>query len=127
MKLSLLVLFLISVFFTTSCSQSNNFITEFVNYPNPFEASSDFTTYQVSIAPDSVAIIKAQLKIYSMNGDLLADIDIPIDVELNSITTKWHGSDKNGNTLPSAVYYAEIYIENSDGNIAKATTKTLIK
>ncbi len=127
MKLSLLVLFFVNVLFIGSCSQNSNFITEFVNYPNPFEASSDFTTYQVSVATDSFVITKAQLKIYSTNNDLLADIDIPIEDDTNSLTAKWHGSDKNGNTLPSDIYYAEIYIENSDGNIAKATTKTLIK
>ncbi len=127
MKLSLLVLFLVGVVFTISCSQNSNFITEFVNYPNPFEASSDFTTYQVSIASQSETITKAQLKIFSTAGDLLADIDIPIEGDVSSLSTRWHGSDKNGNTLPSDVYYAEIYIENSNGNIATATTKTLIK
>ena len=123
-RYSLLVLLLFLALFTISCSKDGDFIEEFVNYPNPFNASNEYTTYHVKVDPNP-GMTSAILKIFSSSGNLLADIDMAIT--LDTAVANWHGVDKNGNKLPSSVYYAEITVENSEGNIARASTKTLIE
>ncbi len=107
-----------------SCSDSSDFIDEFINYPNPFEASSEYTTFKVKIN-SSANIKKATVNVYSANGDLLVNLNM--DVAAKEADIEWHGVDKNGKYLPSTVYYAEVSVENEEGNISKASTKTLIK
>ncbi len=111
-----------------SCSDRSDFIDEFVNYPNPFEASYEYTTFYVKTDDSTVAITKANVIIYSANGDELANLDMIVsDENFTEAKANWHGVDKNGGILPSTVYYAEVSVENTYGNISRSSTKTLIK
>lgn len=121
----LLALFL--CFWLCACSDKSDFIDEFVNYPNPFEASSGYTTFYVKTTDSTVALTKANLIIYSPTGDELADLDMTISDSADEAEINWHGVDKNGGILPSTLYYAEVSVENEHGNISRASTKTLIK
>lgn len=123
-RYSLLCLLLLLILFINSCSKKQDFIEYFLNYPNPFSASSEYTTYNVKVFA-GINITSANVKVYSSSGNLLADINMPISGD--TATANWHGVDRNGKILPASVYYSEITVENDEGNISRASTKTLIK
>ncbi len=79
----------------------NNELT-LINYPNPFNLSTNFF---VKI-PDRMKDKGGAINIYNTNGQLVKAI--PVN---ESTTVNWDGRDKNGNIMPSGIYYYQLNIE----------------
>jgi hypothetical protein len=73
-----------------------------INYPNPFNLSTNFF---VKI-PDRMKDKAGAVNIYNSNGQLVKAITINENTSVN-----WDGRDKNGNIMPSGIYYYQLNIE----------------
>lgn len=119
-----LTLILIFIFLAFSCSKAPTdpvSIDGFYNYPNPFKAVSESTTFKVQM--NLAEIDFGEIEIYSQDGNFLAKLN----VDISSGKANWHGTDKNGKVLPASIYNAVVIVKNKSGNVITATTKTIIR
>ena len=122
----LLLILLAFLYISCSPNKPSSLLSEFYNYPNPFNPSnSENTTYTVSIK--SGEIISAKLDIYSQNGDLIDSKDMIIENSKKTATCIWSGLDKNGKYLPSAVYDAKVTVKDNQDSTFVSEFKTSIR
>jgi flagellar hook assembly protein FlgD len=82
-------------------SPRNNTLT-LINYPNPFNTSTNFFVQ----LPDGMKRKAGDISIYNMRGELI--ITIPFK---NGASVRWDGKDRNGNVMPSGIFYYQLTIE----------------
>ncbi|MGH7598664.1 MAG: laminin B domain-containing protein [bacterium] len=91
------------------------------NYPNPFNPG---TTIKFDLPEAS----KATLKIYSEIGQLVATL---VDGEMNvgRYAISWEGRNQSGAAVASGVYFYQLVVQGSNGDVIFAKTKrmTLVK
>jgi len=97
--------------------------------PNPF--SPDNSGYADDTAISFFITKPAQLKIsvYDISGRHIKDIaDEPLVSQTSqTVTKKWDGKDKNGDTVPAGIYFINISAESSDERVRKNVAVAVIK
>lgn len=88
---------------------------ELINYPNPFNASTNFF---VKI-PEPLQRKPGHISIYNASGQLVKKIFLKPHVPVN-----WDGSDEHGATVPTGIYYYRLAI---DSQIMKSGSMILLK
>lgn len=83
-------------------------VKEFYNYPNPMKTETSFIfTLTGSFAPDNFKI-----KIYTINGRLIKEIDYPARIGTNKIT--WDGKDVDGDLIANGTYLFKLVAEGDE-------------
>ncbi len=84
----------------------------YANYPNPFAAGSEPTTFAYSLVREATV----DLRIMTPHGELVATIlkDEPRSAGLHQ-SDLWLGLNGNGSTVHNGVYLAELVVHYSDG------------
>ncbi|WP_295162879.1 hypothetical protein [uncultured Brachyspira sp.] len=119
----LIMLLLAFLYISCSPNKPSSIISEFYNYPNPFNSNKTNTQYKASISRGE--IISAKLEIYSQNGDLIYSKDMIITNKTAAYCI-WSGLDKNGRYLPSAVYSAKLILKDNQDSTFISEFKTSI-
>ena len=86
-----------------------------VNYPNPFSNATTFTFERTSYDP-----IDVQIKIYSVAGRLIANIDHQ-NIAESSVRIPWDGKDNDGNTLANGVYFYKLVVRDKNSQRSNET------
>ncbi len=100
-------------------------ISEILNYPNPFSASTKFVfTITGTVVPDDMTI-----SIYNMSGQLVKEITTeelgPLRIGTNMTEYEWDGSDGFGNKLASGIYVFKVDFTNQDNfNVFQSTNQS---
>jgi hypothetical protein len=79
-----------------------------VNYPNPFSNTTTFTFERTSYDP-----IDVQIKIYSIAGRLIANIDHQ-NIAESSVRIPWDGKDNDGNSLANGIYFYKLVVRDKN-------------
>ncbi len=95
----------------------------YVNFPNPFQAGHEQTTFAFLLASDA----RVTLKLCTPHGEAVATI---IDGEQRAAgfyqTDTWDGSNGRGEVVRNGVYLAEIVVEYTDGTRARLLRKVAV-
>lgn len=73
-----------------------------INYPNPFNTSTNFFVR----LPDGMKRKAGDISIYNMRGELITTIPFK-----DGASVRWDGKDRNGNIMPSGIFYYQLTIE----------------
>ena len=95
-------------------------VTNLYNYPNPFSSNTAFT-FQHNYPAD----IKVKIKIYTVAGRLIKEIDTP-EISDKFVVINWDGKDQDGETLGNGVYIYRIVVESVDGLSVTNTGKLAV-
>lgn len=79
----------------------NNTLT-LINYPNPFNTSTNFFVR----LPDGMKRKVGDISIYNVRGELITSIPFK-----DGALVRWDGKDRNGNIMSSGVFYYQLTIE----------------
>ncbi|MCG3118953.1 MAG: hypothetical protein ALAOOOJD_01242 [bacterium] len=88
---------------------------ELINYPNPFNASTNFF---VKI-PESLQKKSGHISIYNASGQFVKKIPLK-----SYATGNWDGTDEHGDTAPTGIYYYRLAL---DEQILKSGSMILLK
>lgn len=83
--------------------QSENAGYRSINYPNPFDSHQGTTTIQFYMNGEG----KAEIKIYTLTGNLVNEWDIEAQAGINT-AFQWDGRDKDGNMVANGTYLCRI-------------------
>ncbi len=113
---------------TLSCSslRPESVIGEFINFPNPFQSETEFTTFSLKL--NSTNIDNAYINILNEDGGLISRLHLNINnTNAMEAQVNWRGLSDEGNYLPTGVYIAELKVVDANGFIEITKIKTLIK
>lgn len=97
-------------------------ITEFINYPNPFNPSKGPTTISYMLGDNS----EVTITIYDLLGNLVQKTDIAagsVGGQANINEFPWYGKNGAGDTVGNGGYIVQIIAKDSHGNVTKARRK----
>jgi flagellar hook assembly protein FlgD len=86
-----------------------------VNYPNPFAHSTTFTFQRTSTDP-----IDVEIKIYSIAGRLIGDVQAP-NIAESFVRIQWDGKDSDGNSLANGIYFYKLIARDKNGQRSNET------
>jgi hypothetical protein len=92
------------------------YITQAMNYPNPFSGSTEFT-YELSVPAEKVEIM-----IFTLSGRLIRTLNGSGSAGFNSGTV-WDGRDQDGDRIANGVYIYKIMAETRYNSGGKEITK----
>ncbi len=96
-------------------------ILDLYNIPNPFSKGTHFTFKLAGpVKTDEVSI-----KIYTVTGRLIQDINAPTKIGFNSIP--WDGRDKDGDELGNSVYLYKVIVKQADKPVVRQAVSKLVK
>ncbi|MEO8208947.1 MAG: C25 family cysteine peptidase, partial [bacterium] len=97
-------------------------VQDFYNYPNPMK---DETNFIFNIA-GSVSPERFRIRIYSVSGRLIRDIDYPANIGYNRIL--WDGKDNDGDYVANGTYFYKLITQNesNSGNIESQVQKLVV-
>lgn len=81
-------------------------ITELYNFPNPMKSETSFI-FNLS---GSESIVNSKIKIYTVSGKVIREIDFPANPGENQIL--WDGKDNDGDFIANGTYLYKLVIEN---------------
>ncbi|MDE3057772.1 MAG: hypothetical protein KGJ59_07435 [Bacteroidota bacterium] len=91
------------------------------NIPNPFSHETHFTfTLSGTDRPEN-----AHIKIYTVAGRAVQDLDISSDVDVGFNSVEWDGRDRDGDELANGVYLYRVVVSRN-GQQAAATQKLVM-
>jgi len=94
---------------------SEKYAIEIINYPNPFNSSTNFF---INIPP-GLNYEMGEIKIYNTNGEKISAIILKKDSP-----AVWDGIDLYGKAVASGIYYYQLSL---DGNVYKSSSMILLK
>jgi len=98
-------------------------INHILNYPNPFWQKTMFTFEHNAPFTD----LYVTLKIFSVSGELVKSFEKIMNTNgFRSEPIEWDGTDDFGNKIGKGVYFYEITVKNSQGQITRKKEKLLI-
>ncbi|MHC1736963.1 MAG: type IX secretion system sortase PorU [Ignavibacteriaceae bacterium] len=103
-------------------SGNNLVIDNVYNYPNPFRSNTAFT-FQHNI-PDA---IKIRIKIYTISGRLINEIENHNSGENRFVKIEWDGRDKDGSELANGTYLYKLIVESENGQFRESVLGKLVK
>jgi len=86
-----------------------------VNYPNPFAHFTTFTFQRTSTDP-----IDVEIKIYSIAGRLIGDVQAP-NIAESFVRIQWDGKDSDGNSLANGIYFYKLIARDKNGQRSNET------
>jgi len=92
------------------------------NYPNPFKSNTTFT-FQHNIP----TAIRIKVKIYTISGRLINDIENQDTGENRFVKIDWDGRDKDGSELANGTYLYKLIVESDDGKFRETVLGKLVK
>lgn len=92
-----------------------NYKLELINYPNPFNSSTNFFVKISSELRYNVG----RIDIYNINGERIYSISLS-----NNSLPRWEGTDSNGEAVSSGIYYYRLIL---DSTIYKNGSMVLLK
>jgi len=100
-----------------------NLAASYLNFPNPFAAGHEVTSFAYSLAADA----RVTLKLYTPHGEAVATV---VDGEQRAAgfhqTDTWDGTNGRGETVRNGVYLAEIVVEYADGTRERLLRKVAV-
>lgn len=81
-------------------------ITELYNYPNPMKTETNFI-FNLS---GSESVVNSKIKIYTVSGKIIREIDYPASAGSNQIS--WDGKDSDGDFIANGTYLYKLVIDN---------------
>ena len=105
---------------TALFTAAEGMISDFVNYPNPFDSRSEGTSFRYVLRDDS----RVTINIYDSSRSLVKEI-VRDAFRLSGVNEEiWDGRDFAGNYVANGVYFSEIIAES--GGRAKRYTVTAV-
>jgi hypothetical protein len=96
-------------------NQPSNYSISIMNYPNPFNSSTNFT---ITI-PSSQKYGQKQINIFNALGQKISSISL-----LNQLHVQWDGKDYTGHASATGIYYYQLVL---DSKIYKSGSMILLK
>jgi hypothetical protein len=79
------------------------------NYPNPFANETHFTFILTNYADD------IDIKIYTINGRLIREINVPSQNDRAYYQVYWNGRDQDGDEVANGIYFYKVIVKYDGG------------
>jgi hypothetical protein len=96
-------------------SQPSDHSVNIMNYPNPFNPSTNI----IVTVPSSMKYSRKQIDIYNTLGQKINSLQVP-----NQMVVQWNGKESTGKSAASGIYYYRLIV---DGKIMKSASMILLK
>ncbi len=97
---------------TSSFKTGEDIISDFINYPNPFDNKKNVTNFRYVLNDDA----KVTINIYDTSRNLIKSLIRKENRSTGINEEIWEGNTFSGNLAANGIYFAEIIVKNNEEN-----------